>query len=460
MKRRSKAPLFLLILPLLVSLACNFSPGGSKSTSETTTTSSPTTDSSGGVRTIPTSEPGNEPTSLPAISASSSDSNSGDNELVMKEPIFIQDGSYLITVFIFENIDTSGVEDIEYTVTASDASGATVETQSGNIDYISAGGRTGVASQMYLDDGVVVENVNIDWTYYPDATGSDLSSFTFENPRYYYDPYWDRFTAVMNNTTDYSYTNVEVDMIAYDVNGSVIGGGTSLLNFVPGNSRVGVNINGFVSDDPVTYEFFPRLSYLSNQSNDPSLFSDVTVVKSGFYYDETILGGGFLVKNNTNEVLQGAEYNLTIYEEDGTVAQVASGIISLIWPGQTLGVSPGEVTLSEGALPTDFEVNVMAGTPQDQEFSSNPLSIQSSNFVADDSFPKVTVTIANSQDQSIDSPYVTVLLYNAADEIIGGGYTYPDPVPANGTLDYDVYVTHVTADDPVRVEAFVSETSY
>jgi hypothetical protein len=102
----------------------------------------------------------------------------------------------------------------------------------------------------------------------------------------------------------------------------------------------------------------------------------------------------------------------------------------------------------------------MSGDSVDQEFSTNPLSIQNSTYVDDDLYPFVTVTIANAHNQDINNPYVTVILYDAADEIIGGGYTYPDPVPANGTLTYDVYVTNATSAPPDRIEAFVSLTSY
>ena len=462
MPHSSKIPFIALILPLLVSLACNFSAGGSNSDEESEVISAPTTETSGTVRTIPTTKPGAEPTSLPAIasSSSSSDTMSEDTVLVMKEPIYIQDERNLVTVFLFENLDSDGVEDIEYTITVTDAAGAILKTENGYIDFIAAGGKTGVASQMFLDEGMVAENVDIEWTYYMDAVGSEDNPFSFSNSRYYFDPYWDRFTTVMSNNSATTYTNVRVDMLAYDATGLVVGGGYTTVNFIPGNTNVGLSINGFVSDDPVRYEFFPKLSLHSNETTDSDLFTDISVLKTGFYYNETTLGGGFLVQNTTNEVMRGAEYNLTIFEDDGSVAQVASGIISLMWPGQIIGVSPVSVTLSEGATPTDFEVNVIAGDPVNQEFSSNPLSIQSSTFMDDNLYPFVSVTIANAHNQEINNPYVTVLLYNAADEIIGGGFTYPDPVPANGTLSFDVYVTHMSSEGPARIEAFASLTSY
>jgi hypothetical protein len=56
---------------------------------------------------------------------------SEDTVLVMKEPIFIQDETNLITVFLFENLDNAGIEDIEYTIIASDANGASLKTEDG-----------------------------------------------------------------------------------------------------------------------------------------------------------------------------------------------------------------------------------------------------------------------------------------------------------------------------------------
>jgi hypothetical protein len=459
MSRKSKNLLLVIIIPVLVSLACNFSAGGTDSDAE----SVPTGESSGTIRTIPTTESGAEPTSLPAIasSSSSSDSMSEDTVLVMKEPIFIQDETNLITVFVFENTDTNaGIEEIEYTVIASDADGVTIKTETGFIEYLPAGERTGVASQMFLEEGQVVEFVDIEWTYYTDASGSVDYPFTFENPHYYFDTFWDRFTTVMVNNSSTTFTNVRVDMIAYDSAGIVIGGGYTTVNIVPGNNQVGLSINGFVSNDPVTYEFFPRYSILTSEVDDANLLTDLTVLKSGFFFNETTLGGGFLVQNTTDEVLKSSQYYFTIYEEDGTVAQVASGYIDLIWPGQTQGVSPGSVSLSEGANPNKFDVFVLAGNPEEDELPTNPLTAQDVTFVSDDFFPRVSVTIANAHSEIIENPFVTVLLYNAQDEIIGGGYTYPDPIPANGSLTYEVYVTHVTAEPPARIEAFPTMTGW
>lgn len=464
MKKQSKRALLFLILPLILSLACGFSIGGSDSenTPEAVDNpSSPTTEDSGTIRTIPTQEPGSEATSLPAMPSSSSDGDSSDDVLIMHDPIFIQDGRNLITTFVFENLDTSaGIEDIEYNVVVTDASGTTIQTETGYIDFMNAGARLGVASQMYLDEGLEAEAVDIDWVYYMDATGSVENPFTFENTRYYFDPNWDRFTAAMVNPTSSAYTNVRVDVIAYDSAGIVIGGGFTYVDFIPANDKVGVSINGYVSDDPASFEFFPRMGILSDTLSNEEMTENINILQTGFFYNETSLTGGFLVENTANQEMKDAQYYLTIYEADGTVAQTAKGYINFLWPGQPFAISPGTITLSEGAAPAEFVVQLKSGTLEDHELDSNPLSAQNATYLADPNFPKVSVTINNAHSAVIDNPYLTVLLFNAEGEIIGGNYSYPDPIPANGSLDFEIFVTQVTADPPARVEAYVTVTSW
>jgi hypothetical protein len=378
MNHTQKFPLLLLTLPLMLSLACGFSIGNTDSdpTSESIDQAAAlTAETSGTVRTIPTTESDTQPTSLPAVPASSSDGDSSDDVLTMKDPIFIQEERNLITTFLFENLDqNAGIEDIEYEIIVNDASGTTIQTETGYIDFLNASSQIGVASQMYLEEGQVAEAVDIEWIYYMDAVGSVTNPFTFENNHYYFDPYWDRFTAVMVNNESDAYTDVRVDVIAYDNAGIVIGGGFTYVDFIPGNDQVGISINGYVSDDPASFEFFPRLNILSDTISNEELTQNINISQTGFFYNETTLTGGFLVQNTSDQVMRDAQYYITIYEEDGTVAQVARGYINLLWPEQTFGISPGSVLLSEGAAPDEFNVYLKSGMLGDHELAGNPLT--------------------------------------------------------------------------------------
>ena len=119
-----------------------------------------------------------------------------------------------------------------------------------------------------------------------------------------------------------------------------------------------------------------------------------------------------------------------------------------------------EVTLSEGANPTEYYVFVLPGTIKDDALTSNPLTATDVTFTDEKFYPRANVTINNSHSQSIDNPFLTVLLFNAQDEITGGGFAYPDPIPANGNLTLSVFVTNNTGETPARVEAYPTVSNW
>lgn len=452
MKKPYKHLHIILLLPLLLSLACTLSTGNLDADNPSQTndlmTTTPNPGSSTRSRWIPTTEGDTVSNSLPNEAGSSGDG------LVMQDSLYIQDERNLITTFIFENQEHSAVEDIEYTVTASNASGTILKTETSYIDFIAAGGRIGVASNMYLDEDQVASDVNINWTYYTDASGTNETPLVFENSRYYYDSYWDRFTTVMINDSAITYSKVRVDVIALDSVGMIVGGGVTYVDFIPANEQIGISVNGLVTDDPATLEFYPRINSFYPAISDANIFEGLSTLKTGFYFNETKLGGGFLVKNNTDHVVKNSQYYVTFYEDDGSVAQAASGSIHLLWPGQTLGVSPGEVTLSEGSIPSEYYVFVLPGSATEHELTSSPLTATDVTFIDEVLYPRVNVTINNSHSQSIDNLFLTVLLFNAQDEITGGGFAYPHPITANGSVTLSVFVTNTPAEAPARVEAY------
>ncbi len=468
MKHRNKITgIFSLLLS--VSLACSFSdftklpvtnstPTPDTTTINTPAVKTPAASSSGRTRFVPTTDPSLLPTSEPEYT-SSIESN-GEGDLDMTDSLYIQNGRNLLTFFLLENTYEDGVDQIEYTVTASDEMGNEIKTDTGIIDYIAPGEHAGVVSQMFLPEGQKVGGVYIDWTYYTFATPPVKLPFTFINPRYFSETNWDRMTVLMNNMSTYAYTYVQVDMIALDANGNLTGGGRTTLNFVPGLGEVGLSFNGLLSDEPVTYEVFPQLTIISSKVDDSKLSSEMPVLQAGFNFDDTKLGGGFLIENNTQDVIRGAEYNLSIFDKDDTVVQVASGILPLLWPGQIMAISPGTLNLPQGTSDLTYTLNLLSGQPFDQEFTQNPLIAKDPVYDENYSSPKVNFSILNTSATDIKNPFTTVLLFNEEGNIVGGGFGYPGLVPANGSLSFDVYVTYTSVNPPARVEAYVSPSSY
>jgi len=147
MKHRNKITgIFSLLLS--VSLACSFSdftklpvtnstPTPDTTTINTPAVKTPAASSSGRTRFVPTTDPSLLPTSEPEYT-SSIESN-GEGDLDMTDSLYIQNGRNLLTFFLLENTYEDGVDQIEYTVTASDEMGNEIKTDTGIIDYIAPG---------------------------------------------------------------------------------------------------------------------------------------------------------------------------------------------------------------------------------------------------------------------------------------------------------------------------------
>jgi hypothetical protein len=66
----------------------------------------------------------------------------------------------------------------------------------------------------------------------------------------------------------------------------------------------------------------------------------------------------------------------------------------------------------------------------------------------------VTGQIVSPYGSEITNLRVAAIAYDAAGEIIGGGYTFLDFVPANGKAAVEVSVT--TAEEPTTVELYAA----
>lgn len=88
---------------------------------------------------------------------------------------------------------------------------------------------------------------------------------------------------------------------------------------------------------------------------------DLTITESGFGQDERYLGFAFIVTNpNSNLAIEDAQYQIAAYDADGTVVETDSGYISLILPGQALGIG-GTRILDEGVTVDKVEVQLSQG---------------------------------------------------------------------------------------------------
>jgi hypothetical protein len=447
MRTRSIFIIGLSILVLLGMVGC--SPAG-KTPDPTATSNSPE---------VPSPE---VPTDAPTGETQLAESPTEEEEtLQLGSSIFIQEEENLTTAFVLENLDTNlTYYNIEYTILAYDVGGATISTDTGPIDFILPGQTVGAVSQILLDEGVAVDKVDVEWVYSTEENSDYKSPFTISNTRYFDAPDFDVFTGLIANASAVTYTDLRINAIALDEDGRLVGGGIGYVSILPGKDQVGVNVYGTVTEAPAAVVFYPTKSIYSACYEDGDWRNNLKVMDFGFIQDDIQVGGGFLVKNVTDRIIENSRYVLTIYEADGTISNVSSGTIDLIWPGETLGVSPDAIPLLSGASPDKVDVIVLPGDFVEHELSANPLIANDVTYAIDNDLPKVTVKIVNMLDRRITDIYIYVLLFDEKGEIVGGGAAYPENIEASGSVGVEVGVTYVGDTPPARVEAYPCLTTW
>ncbi len=113
----------------------------------------------------------------------------------------------------------------------------------------------------------------------------------------------------------------------------------------------------------------------------------------------------------------------------------------------------------EGAQAARIEVQARPGRAGSSDFvslGSNPLSGENTAYLASRVAPKVSGIIRNRLGQDVSDISVSAVLYDGSGAIIGGGSTYLEFVPANGTAAVEVYVT--SKGTPARIDLYPALT--
>lgn len=180
----------------------------------------------------------------------------------------------------------------------------------------------------------------------------------------------------------------------------------------------------------------------------------LNVIAKGFGQGEYgSLGFGFIVENpNPGLAVEDSRYQVAVYDANGTVIGTDSSYITVLFPGQKLGIA-GQVFLPDGATAASIDVQVKPG--QYEPFDPVPtFTTENVQYVGDQYFPKVTGIVKSPYQKDLEHIRVSAIAYDANGAIIGGGFTFLDFVPAGGQAAAEVSVT--TTGAPASVEMYPS----
>lgn len=451
MSRKTKSLLFIaLAFPMLVSLACSIS---KKAPDPTATVPVPVIEQPAPVseQTEPaTGQPQQPLPELPTVPPTT-------DLLLLDDGMFYQKETTLVSVFKLLNTDPQyTLTNVSYDVRAYDAGGAEIETESGIINFIFPGETATVFSEIWLDEGIVIESVDVDWIIGGKEEDSQLSNpFSVEVANHFKSYSSDIITGILTNKDNVTYTDLTVVAVGYNSADDIIGGGSGYVDFVPAKDQLGFSLYAVLSETPARMEVYASVNSWSTKLEGGDWWNNIQVVDWEFISTDTgEVGGGMLLENITDQVIKDTQYNVTVFNEAGEVCEARSGYIDLLWPGKQVGFSPGSIFPPEGCIPSKVDLIVMPGEFTDYELAATPISVVSTTYKAEGFWPTVIVTLQNDLDKSIDNSSVSVLLFDDKGAIVGGGLAWPEAFEANATQEVEVFVTYNGTEAPFKVEAY------
>ncbi len=144
---------------------------------------------------------------------------------------------------------------------------------------------------------------------------------------------------------------------------------------------------------------------------------------------------------------------LTVSDESGTVLKTDSGYVELLLPNQQLAVV-SDLSLESGQKAAKVEVQLKTGTFQGSNIKAQLFQTDKVTYYADPYFPQVTGVLTNSSNRSFEDLRITAVLYDQDNQIIGGGYSYLNFVPAGAKTGFSLTVQ--SGAEPVKTEIYVT----
>ena len=358
--------------------------------------------------------------------------------------------------FIIENPNTQiAFENSQYQIAAYDDSGAVVETDSGFIELILPGQKLGISGNVFVSEGVKVSKIDVQMKTGEPVSTDLKTTFAVDKIMYFPDKYFSKITAVVSNPFNIDLTNLFVSAVTYNDAGDIIGGGFTFVNFIPANGNTGVQVTTTSSGTVSKVELYPIVSGLTLLTQEyeklPEGADNLILEKQGFGQNDIEIGYGFLVKNpNNNFSVESTMYRVTAFDSDGNVLSTDEGFINILLPNQLMGIGKS-LFVNDGQTVSNAVIQIKSG--EYKAASEMPtFSFENVSYQPDDYFPAVTGLVINPYTKDITQLVIYALAYDEEDNIIGGGFTFLDFVPASGKSAVEVNIT--SSKPPTRVDLF------
>ena len=381
------------------------------------------------------------------------------NPVWITELEYVQNGSQLqIIAKLFNTLTDAILRDVQVEVLALDASGSRIAQEVRTVRYLFPGETTGLVQDFELLPGLQTYTVEVRV-----KEGLKDRQLRYSQPLLVKNASWVkaedgiRLTGWINNSDPYTYTKVELNAIAYNAAGVIIGGGRGMIDFVPEEDHTGISVLADIEADQeiALVEIYPWITAQSASLEGGSWWENIEVKQWNFIADDyQHVSGGALLRNLTDRLLTDTYYLLTVTDSANKVCLAEQGYIDLIWPEQELVFSPGVLDMPLDCVAQQVDMIIVPGEFGQFQLGYDPLV--AGMPVVDEGGEAVSLNIINNLGADISSAVVYVVITNADGKIVGGGSVRSGTIHANSSITVRVPIIYLGKIEDLKINVSVS----
>ncbi|MHB1357336.1 MAG: FxLYD domain-containing protein [Anaerolineae bacterium] len=178
---------------------------------------------------------------------------------------------------------------------------------------------------------------------------------------------------------------------------------------------------------------------------------ELVILEQGFGQDEQEVAYGIVVENPNDSAIIDSQFQITVFDEEGTILDTDSGYLPLILPGQVLYLA-SYTYLNENQVADTIEIVIETGEVGDTEYNA-PLTTDKMVYQEGEYSSVVLGLVNNPFDMEVGNVNVWCVAYDADGNIIGGGQSYVSFIAAGASTGVEMYVTSEGAVDHIEVSA-------
>jgi hypothetical protein len=180
------------------------------------------------------------------------------------------------------------------------------------------------------------------------------------------------------------------------------------------------------------------------------------ITAQGFGMVEDTFWFAFMVENsNKNTAFESTRYTITAYDaSDKVIFEKSDSYLGVVYPEQKIGEAD-YYRLDDGAVAARIEVALMETTSKTTDQAA-PLGTDQIVITTPDESGRQRLyalgLVTNRTEYVLDDFRTTVIGFNEAGDIVGGGFRKMQSVPAGGMVGLDIL--YLTTETSARIEVF------